>query len=106
MYILHNQDGYFLTKSGDWADGREVGTLYRTLHKDEAINQLFEVNSKDYSLRISLLKCDANSKKQPLIPADKLPPIAEKLTTNDDMFSDNQAPIAIEQHQNIEAQQQ
>jgi len=106
MYILHNQDGYFLTKSGDWADGRELATLYKTIHKDEAINQLFEVNSKDYNLRISLLECEVNSKKQPLIPADKLPPAAEEPATNDDMFSDNQTPTAIEQHQRLEAQHQ
>ncbi len=104
MYILHNQDGYFLTKSGDWADGREVGALYKTIHKDEAINQLFEVNSKDYNLRISLLECEVNSKKLPLIPNDKLPPILEEPAANSDMFSENDTADIAKQNGNLEAQ--
>ncbi|MGH1438921.1 MAG: hypothetical protein ACRBBR_02320 [Cellvibrionaceae bacterium] len=74
MFILQNQDGYFLSKSGDWVDGREPNTLFRTTHKDEALNQLFESNSKDYSLRITIFDCEASSKKQPIIPEDQLPP--------------------------------
>lgn len=74
MFILQNQDGYFLSKSGDWADGREPNALFRTNHKDEALNQLFESNSQDYSLRITIFECEASSKKQPIIPEDQLPP--------------------------------
>jgi len=74
MFILQNQDGYFLSKSDGWVDGREPNTLFRTLHKDEALNQLFESNSQDYSLRITIVNCEANNKKQPIIPEDQLPP--------------------------------
>ncbi len=77
VLILQNQDGYFLSKSGQWLDGREPAALYRTVHRDEAVNQLFEANSQDYNLRISILSCDINSKKHPLIPDDILPPPLE-----------------------------
>ncbi len=103
MYILHNQDGYFLTKSGDWSDGREPAPLFKTIHKDEAINQLFEVNSKDYNLRISLLECEVNSKNMPLIPAEKLPPVMEASTVSGDMFSNSTTLNAVE-HNDLEVQ--
>jgi len=92
MFILQNQDGYFLSKSGDWVDGREPNTLFRTLHKDEALNQLFESNSQDYSLRITIFDCEANSKKQPIIPEEQLPPPkldnSESENNNDDTRAD------------------
>lgn len=74
MFILQNQDGYFLSKSGEWLDGREPSALFRTTLKDEAVNQLFETNSKDYSLRIAILECEANLKKHPVIATEHLPP--------------------------------
>lgn len=89
MYILHNQDGYFLTKSGGWSDGRELPPLFKTIHKDEAINQLFETNSKDYNLRLSLLECEINSKKMPLIPNEKLPPVLQKPADANNNFEDD-----------------
>jgi hypothetical protein len=103
MYILHNQDGYFLTKSGDWSDGRELAPLFKTNYKDEAINQLFEANSKDYNLRISLLECEINSKKMPLIPDEKLPPMLKKPVSANNILEINTPNIAV-QDNNIETQ--
>lgn len=74
MFILQNQDGYFLAKSGNWADGRDPNALFRTLYRDEAVNQLFEANSKDYNLRITILSCEMNPKKVPIIEKALLPP--------------------------------
>lgn len=80
VFLLQNQHKHILGKSGDWLDGRNVIGLYRTAHKDEAINQQFEAGSKDYSLRIHILECELNSKKQPIIAADDLPePIADSI---------------------------
>jgi hypothetical protein len=89
MYILLNQEGYFLTKSGGWSDGRELPPLFKTIHKDEAVNQLFETNSKDYNLRLSLLECEINSKKMPLIPNEKLPPVLQKPVDANNNFENN-----------------
>lgn len=105
MYILHNQDGYFLTKSGDWSDGRELTPLFKTIHKDEAINQLFETNSKDYNLRLSLLECEINSKKMPLIPNEKLPPVLQKPAdannNYEDDISENKPSYITEKNKNV-----
>lgn len=86
MFILQNQDGYFLSKSGDWLDGREPSALFRTELKDEAVNQLFETNSQDYSLRITILECESSSKKHPIIPVEQLPPPLSN--SSDEIISD------------------
>lgn len=78
LYVLQNQHGYFLAKHKNdgvnWLDGRVANQLFTTLHKDEAINVLFEVNSQDVTLRISIKEYEMNSKKHPIIPENDLPP--------------------------------
>ncbi|MCO1332885.1 hypothetical protein MO867_00905 [Microbulbifer sp. OS29] len=70
VYVLTNQHQQFLSKSGEWTDGREPNKLFRNEHKDIAINQMFEANTRDVSLRIELLQCDLSTKGQPLIPEE------------------------------------
>ena len=78
-YILQNQEGYFLAKSGEWLDGREPSRLFKTIHQDEASNQLFEVNSKNINLRINRIACETTPKGLPIIPDDILPALTETL---------------------------
>ena len=82
-YILQNQEGYFLAKSGEWVDGREPSRLFKTAHQDEASNHLFEVNSKDIHLRIHTVICEATPKGLPMIPDDILPHLAATPTENE-----------------------
>ncbi|MBY6211584.1 hypothetical protein [Microbulbifer agarilyticus] len=72
VYVLTNQHQQFLSKGNDWIDGREHTKLFRTEHKDVAINQMFEANTRDVSLRIELLECKLDTKRQPLVPEDAL----------------------------------
>ncbi|MBN8429703.1 hypothetical protein JF535_02440 [Microbulbifer salipaludis] len=72
VYVLTNQHQQFLSKSNEWIDGRESTKLFRTEHKDVAINQMFEANTRDVSLRIELLECPLDSKKHPQVPAEAL----------------------------------
>lgn len=74
LFILQNQDKLFLGKQKDWLDGRDLGGLFKTVHKDEAINQMFEVSSKDYTQRVKVLSCRANEKGLPIIEPELLPP--------------------------------
>lgn len=74
LFILQNQDQLFLGKQKDWLDGRDLGSLFKTAHKDEAINQMFEVGSKDYTQRVKVLSCTANEKGLPIIDPELLPP--------------------------------
>lgn len=79
VFLLQNQHKQLLTKQGEWDDGRDVGCLYRTAHKDEALNQMVEANARDYTLRIGMLVCDLNDKRVPQIADEDLPPLG--LTT-------------------------
>lgn len=95
LYILQNQDGYFLgnkglpgrgssksgvTKDHEWVDGREAGAIFRTEHKDEAINMRVEVNSQDIYSRITIKEVESTTKRHPIIPAEDLPPPLPKHT--------------------------
>ena len=73
LFILQNQDKLFLGRQNNWLDGRDLAALFKTVHKDEAINQMFEASSKDYRQRIKVLSCSANEKGLPLIDPDLLP---------------------------------
>ena len=73
LFILQNQDKLFLGRQNNWLDGRDLAALYKTVHKDEAINQMFEASSKDYRQRIKVLSCSANEKGLPLIDPEIMP---------------------------------
>lgn len=73
LFILQNQDKLFLGRQNNWLDGRDLAALYKTVHKDEAINQMFEASSKDYRQRIKVLSCNANEKGLPIIDAELMP---------------------------------
>lgn len=73
LYILRNQHGYFLGKQKDWLDGRDRGALYKTPHKDEAINLKVEVSAKDFEQRIRILPCQADDRGLPVLAVDDMP---------------------------------
>lgn len=79
LFILQNQDNLLLGKQKDWLDGRDLAALYKTLHKDEAINQMVEVSAKDYTQRIKILTCQSNDKGLPIIDEALLPPPLPKV---------------------------
>ncbi|MEN0038325.1 MAG: hypothetical protein AAGC78_14710 [Cellvibrio sp.] len=73
IFILQNQEKLFLGRQNNWLDGRDLAALYKTAHKDEAINQMFEASSKDYKQRIKVLSCSPNEKGLPLIDPEIMP---------------------------------
>ena len=73
VFILQNQAKLFLGKQNQWLDGRELASLYKTEHKDEAVNQVFEASSKDYTQRIKILSCPVNEKGLPIIDPELMP---------------------------------
>jgi hypothetical protein len=79
FFILQNQAKLFLGKQKDWLDGRDPASLFKTPHKDEAINQLVEISSKDYTQRVKVLSCGVNAKGVPLLDEALLPPPLPKM---------------------------
>lgn len=94
IFILQNQDKLFLNKQKDWVDGRDLNSLFKTSYKDEAINQLVEVSSKDYRQRIKVIQCSANEKGLPVINPDIMPEPLPK--AGKDLFADLKAVPANE----------
>ena len=79
LFILRNQHGYFLGKQKDWLDGRDRNALYKTPHKDEAVNQMVELSAKDFEQRIRVVSCEADERGLPVVSEDDMPPRAPKV---------------------------
>lgn len=67
VFIVRNQQGLYLSKQREWISGSDAQHLYRTAHKDDAINTVFEVSSKDVHVRATAVACALNDKGQPQV---------------------------------------
>lgn len=94
IYLLQNQHKRLLNKQGEWVDGREASTLFRTPHRDEALNQMIEVNARDYTLRIRILECTLNERGIPLLKDEDLPPLGEPSSAPPTAVDDNDSSAA------------
>ena len=72
-FILQNQDKLFFGKNKEWVDGYDANAVYKTPHKDEAVNQMFEITSKDYKQRVKVISCELNEKALPIIDSEIMP---------------------------------
>lgn len=70
VYLLKNHQGFYLNKQQDWVDGTDAASLYRTEHKDEAINTKVELTVKAPDLRIVIVDCALNERGQPCVTID------------------------------------
>ena len=74
MFVIRNIDQHYLAKNRNWVDGRIRKLLFRTLHKDAAVNELFEAILRDPTLRGEVLEADRDNRDQPSV--EVLNPIA------------------------------
>lgn len=88
VFVVKNQLGLFLNKQHEWVDGSDRQSLYRTAHKDEAINTVFEVSSRDIYLRAEALACECDEKGNPLVTVTAVPPAQEE-PIQEEMAVDN-----------------
>jgi hypothetical protein len=91
-FILQNQDKLFFGKNKEWVDGYDANSLFKTLFKDEAINQMVEISSKDYKQRVKVISCDINEKGLPIVDADIMPaplPKVPKGQKSEDLFAES-----------------
>lgn len=97
-FILQNQDLLFYGKNKEWVDGYDANALYKTPHKDEAVNQMFEITSKDYKQRVKVLTCDLNDKGLPVIDSAIMPAPLPKVPKGDlltALDADTSAPVEL-----------
>lgn len=62
-YVVRNQLGQYLTKKAEWCSGRDANVVFCKPHFDEALNQLFEINTKDIQLRGKVVEVEVDDKK-------------------------------------------
>jgi len=73
VFVIRNQLGHYWGKSKTWVDGSQPRLVQRTPHRDEAVNTLFELSSRDIDLRGEVLSAGLSERGEPVIEASKIP---------------------------------
>jgi hypothetical protein len=66
-FVIRNHLDLYLNKQKEWVDGSDNQSLFRCNHRDEALNMVFELSSKDIELRAQMIDCELNEKKHPIV---------------------------------------
>ena len=73
LFVIRNQLGHYWGKSKAWVDGSDPRAVMRARHRDDAVNTLFELSSKDFELRGEVLKAQLSERGEPIIEASQIP---------------------------------
>ena len=73
VFVIQNAAGQFLDRHGAWVGPEQAASLYRSTHRDLALNELFEATAKYSELRATVVAAPASSRGVPLV-ADLPPP--------------------------------
>jgi hypothetical protein len=85
VYVIRNQDGLYASKQGEWVDGSDQSVVSFVKYRDQAVNTLVELNSKDFELRGDIIAVELNDKKRPqVVVGEKPEPRVFELPAEDD----------------------
>jgi hypothetical protein len=84
LYVIRNQLGHYWGKSKAWVDGSDARAVKHTAHRDEAVNTLFELSSKDFELRGEVLQVEATERGDPVIEPSQIPLPVDDVDNVDD----------------------
>ena len=77
VFVIRNQLGHYWGKGKLWVDGREAKAVMRSRHRDEAVNTLFELSSRDVELRGEVVAVDVDPRGEPVVEPSQVPlPVA------------------------------
>ncbi len=79
VFVIRNQLGHYWGKNRSWLNGSDPKNVLQVKHEDEGINTLFELSSKDVSLRGEVVAVALKEKGQPILEISETP-----LPTGDD----------------------
>jgi hypothetical protein len=97
VFVVKNQHGLYLSKQQEWVDGTDSQSLYRTRHRDEAINTVFEVSSRDIYLRAESVVCELDAKGNPALATAEKPTSTPRATAElEETDSDEESAPVIE----------
>jgi len=85
VYVVRNQLGHYWGKGRHWVDGSQPRAVLRSAHRDEALNTLFELSSRDIELRGEVLAVTLDERGEPQVEpsAIPLPDAADEAATAD-----------------------
>ena len=55
-FVIRNQLGHYYSKSKEWTEGREAQAVAQFKYRDEALNTVVELSSKDIELRAEIFE--------------------------------------------------
>ncbi|WP_370980670.1 hypothetical protein [Agaribacterium sp. ZY112] len=90
VYILRNQHQQYLNKSHEWIAGGDSKTLYRSSHKDEAINEKVELTVKNPDLRIRVVAASQGSNGRLEIDGESFLPKASEIESEPESSYQNE----------------
>ncbi|MEM6583885.1 MAG: hypothetical protein AAF699_21600 [Pseudomonadota bacterium] len=73
VFVVKNQLGHYWGKSKCWVDGSQPRLVLKTSHKDEAVNILVELSSKDFELRGNVVSAELSERGEPIIEPSQIP---------------------------------
>ena len=65
LYIIQSHSGELLDRHLGWTASARADDLFRTPHRDIALNQLIELNARDVHLRAQVVACDKDDRGLP-----------------------------------------
>ncbi len=72
-HIICNQDGHYWGRGKRWVDGRDLSKVAHYGYRDEAVNTVFELSSKDIDLRCDIKIVALIEGKLPKLPVSATP---------------------------------
>ena len=72
-HLIRNQDGHYWGRGKRWVDGREGAKVAVYEHRDEVVNTVFELSSKDIELRAEILDIKLEEGKLPKLEISDIP---------------------------------
>ena len=73
LFVIRNQLGHYWGKSKTWVDGSEARAVKHTAHRDDAVNTLVELSSKDFELRGEIVAAELSERGEPMVQASEIP---------------------------------
>ncbi len=73
VFVIRNQLGHYWGKGKAWVDGNDARAVMRAKHRDEAVNTLFELSSKDFELRGEVIAAQLSERGEPVIEPSQIP---------------------------------
>ncbi len=73
VFVIQNQQGQFLSRHREWVDNTQIQAVYKTPHRDLAVNEWVELTARDTAARARVVAVDTTSKGLPLLAT--LPPL-------------------------------